>query len=394
MEDALRAVSGLVGGQLVMGWLYAHLGRVDEVRRELEDFTRRDLDAIRPDFFWLSAMCALADMCAVVGDRERAREVYERLLPFAHRQVFVGYTVYLGCAAHALGRLAATMQQWDEAARHYEEALASYGRLGALPYEALTAHALSQVLRMGRPDEHERCTRLHDRARELAHALGMAPLLARLADDENASPRLDAAPSTLTRPVTRLLFQRHGEYWTLGEEHRAFRIRHRVGLTHIARLLATPDQEVFAGSLAVGPAGANGAAEPIAAHLRPGETSDAGEAFDATAHAAYERRLRSLREQFEDADAANDLGRKEALRREIDAIAAELARGLGLGGRRRRAGSQAERARVTVTRAIKQALKVVDEHDQAFGTFLRRSVKTGHFCSFRSDRGRPVEWVL
>ena len=42
----------------------------------------------------------------------------------------------------------------------------------------------------------------------------------------------------------------------------------------------------------------------------------------------------------------------------------EMARAVGLGGRDRRAGSAAERARLNVTRAIKSALQKISEHNE------------------------------
>jgi hypothetical protein len=56
---------------------------------------------------------------------------------------------------------------------------------------------------------------------------------------------------------------------------------------------------------------------------------------------------------------------------------------VGLGGRSRRAGSAAERARSAVQRRIKNALERIEETSPTLGAHLARSVKTGNFCVYR-----------
>lgn len=82
-------------------------------------------------------------------------------------------------------------------------------------------------------------------------------------------------------------------------------------------------------------------------------TGDAGALLDAQAKAAYRRRLQDLRADADEAEAMGDGERAARARQEIDALAHELARAVGLGGRDRRAAAPAERARVNVSRAIK-----------------------------------------
>ncbi len=78
----------------------------------------------------------------------------------------------------------------------------------------------------------------------------------------------------------------------------------------------------------------------------------------------------------------------------MEAIAAELSGAVGLGGRDRKAASSAERARVNVTRAFRSALKRISDQDPGLGRYLESCVRTGAFCSYRPDPGRPVEWDL
>jgi len=72
--------------------------------------------------------------------------------------------------------------------------------------------------------------------------------------------------------------------------------------------------------------------------------------------AAYRQRLLDLDEELAESERLADLGRREMLQAEREALLAELARAVGLGGRTRSAGSATERARVNVQRRIKDAV--------------------------------------
>ena len=80
--------------------------------------------------------------------------------------------------------------------------------------------------------------------------------------------------------------------------------------------------------------------------------------------------------------------RLERVRGEADALRAELARAVGLGGRVRRAGSAAERARVNVQRRIADAIHRIQERDAALGQHLARAVRTGAYLSYLPERAQ------
>ena len=69
---------------------------------------------------------------------------------------------------------------------------------------------------------------------------------------------------------------------------------------------------------------------------------------------------------------------------------AELGRAVGLGGRVRRAGGAAERARSAVQRRIKNALERIGEHAPALAASSADG-KTGNVCIFRPLRLSPPE---
>jgi hypothetical protein len=75
-------------------------------------------------------------------------------------------------------------------------------------------------------------------------------------------------------------------------------------------------------------------------------------------------------------------------------LADELARAAGLGGRARKAGSDAERARLNVTRAVRTVVRKIEAGCPVLGRHLDRSVQTGLFSAYQPDPTFPVDWEL
>lgn len=182
------------------------------------------------------------------------------------------------------------------------------------------------------------------------------------------------APIEVT-PARLAALRREGEIWTLERAGAAHRLKDSHGLRYLAHLLERPGVEVHVEDLSrtiPRPAGA----EP-----------DAGPVLDADAKAAYRRRLGDLRDQLEEAEVFGDLGRAAAARAEMELLAGELARAVGLGGRDRRSSSRAERARVNVTLRIRKAIRKIAELCPPVGDHLERNVRTGAFCAYDPPPG-------
>lgn len=175
------------------------------------------------------------------------------------------------------------------------------------------------------------------------------------------------------------VFRREGEYWFVLFEGDVFRLRDSKGLRYLATLLGNPGREIH--SLHLAGAGTLPA-------------GDAGEVLDPEARRAYRRRLQDLREELEEAEAWSDSERATRARQEMDALMEELTRGEGLGGRARRAGSDAERARVAVTKALKSAVERINQHSPALGRHLASTLRTGTYCRYDPDPRLPVAWKL
>src|SRR5205814_10404186 len=97
--------------------------------------------------------------------------------------------------------------------------------------------------------------------------------------------------------------------------------------------------------------------------------------LDPQAKAEYRHRLDDLRRDLEEAERFNDSGRVERDREEINALVEQLASAVGLGGRDRMIGSEAERARSAVTKGIKKAINKIGEAVPSLRRHLAAQVK-------------------
>ena len=219
--------------------------------------------------------------------------------------------------------------------------------------------------------------------------------------DKESALRKGRSNSVGDSPAQNGVFAIKGEYWTVGLGASSFPIRDLKGLGYIRRLLQHPGQEFHAFDL-LGSAGGDpntpetivGREEalPVGVTVRAGLTGDAGEILDAQAKREYKRRLQELSEELEEQRERGNHERADQLETEIDFVARELERSIGLGGRDRHTGSNAERARLNVTRAIKGAVQKISEQHAGLGELLDHTIRTGSFCSYLPDKDRPVVW--
>src|SRR5262249_29210536 len=175
-----------------------------------------------------------------------------------------------------------------------------------------------------------------------AARLGLVALQQRLAVDRVTPPSAvaDVPPPSPARHTARL--RREGDVWTVACEGKLVNLGDMKGVAYLVDLLRHPGRELHALDLA-------GARDLLA--------GDAGEMLDADARRAYKARLGELRGELEKAEDFHDIGRAARLREEMEFLAAELARASGLGGRARKAGADGERARLNVTRAVRQGAR-------------------------------------
>jgi hypothetical protein len=168
----------------------------------------------------------------------------------------------------------------------------------------------------------------------------------------------------------------HDGDWIVERAGRSFRLKHMRGLAMLAELIDHANREVHALDLA---------SERPDGDLRARALGDAGEVIDKDARDAYKERLCELREELAEAEGFNDVARVEKLQHEVESLERELRAAVDLFGRARRVGSAAERARISVQRRLRQAIKKIAEEDSELGRHLDWTVRTGTFCAYEPD---------
>jgi tetratricopeptide (TPR) repeat protein len=370
----------------------AETGDEAAARAEIERHAVNGFADLPRDGLWLLHLCSLAQACVLVDDRERGSQIYGLLLPFGGRQAITYTQQPFGPVAQRLGMLARMLGRLDEADEHYRAALAHCRSLGARPALArvLADRAGTLRLRDG-PGDADRAAELIAEASALCEELGLDDL--RVSLDGHATGLEARAASRDSGEAT---FRREGEFWTIAFDGTLLRLRDVKGLRYLAVLLAVPGREVHVLELVA--ESSPDRVEPDGAVPERGLTvaraGSAGPALDAGAKAAYRERLGELAEELEEARAWRDPERIAGLEAEVDALTGELVRAVGLGGRDREAASPAERARVSVTKAIRTAIRLIERESPALGEHLAASVRTGRFCTYAPPGEAPPDWTL
>ena len=190
------------------------------------------------------------------------------------------------------------------------------------------------------------------------------------------------------------VFRQEGDYWSLSFEGHTVALRDLKGLHYLARLLANSGREFHVLDLvAVGVASTvnpPGMSDP---ELTSFGFGDSGVLLDAQAKNAYRRRLAEIDEDLEDARQLGDTGRVSQALAERDFLIRELSRAVGLGGSTRRAGSASERARVSVTRAVRHAMSRIGQHHPRLREHLDRAIRTGTYCVYLPDTRITASWI-
>ena len=367
----------------------AELGDEEMARRELERHAVRGFTELRRDGFWILHLCSLAEACVLVGDDRRGLQLYELLLPYAGDNAVSYSKQPFGPVALRLGMLASLLERWDDVDRHFATALSRCELLGARAIRArvLLEHARALAAR-GSGGDRERTAAMLEEAARLCDELGMTGLLERVSTlrGQSVAARLDMDA----------VFRREGEFWSIAYTGQMFRLRDLKGLRYIASLLASPGREVHVLELV-------NAATGRAAHAREGLTednvgaswpSDLDPLLDDEARKDYGRRLDELEDELEQARDWRDTERATRLEDERDFLTRELARAAGLRGRERTFSSPTERARISVTKAIRNAIRLIDKHCPELAAHFEASIQTGRCCSYDTRGAPPPSWSL
>jgi len=158
-------------------------GREDEAR---ELALAEDFQSVPWDLVWSTAMLLWADACSRLRAVDRAGELYELLAPFSGHLVVAAAHV-LGSFSWALGRLAATLERYEQAEEHFAAAAEIEERFGAPLLLARTHAAWAQALiARGRPEDLDRAQPMLEQAEETAKRLGAGGITREVAECRGA----------------------------------------------------------------------------------------------------------------------------------------------------------------------------------------------------------------
>ena len=252
------------------------------------------------------------------------------------------------------------------------------------------AYTHKAALALGAAGEADQARRLRHRALKTAERTGTSER-----DRDELRRELDAAidDQATHRPIGAATLQREGDVWLVGLGDATARIKHSKGLDYLRILIRACGRDLHVLELV-------DSISHVPAHRRtdPEELNTDGSReqpiLDERARSQLRARLTDLQGTLEEARAYNDLERAAHIESELEAVTNELAAGLGLGGRDRHMASSAERARVSVTKAVRAAIKRIDAVVPELGDHLSASIRTGAFCSYDPPRSWMPDWSL
>jgi tetratricopeptide (TPR) repeat protein len=313
---------------------------------------------------WTASTC---EMAFASRDPELLVEARAAVTPLLDAWVVLaGLVVVQGPIVYWAALLDQAEERWDDAIDRFELARASAEALGARPWTTCAKLGVAECLtRRGRPLDTARAALLFDEVERAASEMGMYAVLAR------AGRAREMFPDNVWR------FD--GQVWTLGFGGRTVNFQDAKGLHDLRLLLSQPGSAVSVERL-IDPANGSGSG---------GFRSDP--TLDEPARIAYRKRLDDLEGAIQTALNEQQDERASALDREREALIRELKAATGLGGRRRRLGDEAERARKTVSARIRDTLRRLDTSHPELAVHLRRSLSMGASCCY--EPSEPTRWL-
>jgi hypothetical protein len=120
-------------GRGMASLILCEVGRLDEARGHFEQVMSSGLDELPHDYSALAIPAQASVVCARLGDKGSAEQLYAILEPHSHRLVSGGVS-WFGATTHYLGLLAATLDRHDEADARFGATERTYATLDAKPW--------------------------------------------------------------------------------------------------------------------------------------------------------------------------------------------------------------------------------------------------------------------
>jgi class 3 adenylate cyclase/tetratricopeptide (TPR) repeat protein len=159
-----------------MALIAGDLGFRDAARKTFDDLAAGGF-AFPVDAKYSLTLSYLVEVCARLGDAERAELLYDRLLPYRDLAIIANPTVCCGSAGRFLGTLARVLGDWAAAEENFAAALDMDERLQAWPWLAHSKYEFALMLReRGRSQDRDRAETLLASAAASAERIGMPRL--------------------------------------------------------------------------------------------------------------------------------------------------------------------------------------------------------------------------
>jgi tetratricopeptide (TPR) repeat protein len=374
-EQLLLGRSGSMQALLPSARLHLARGDVDLARAT----AARGLKAVGDDRLRGAELLALlVDIEVTAGDVEAAAQ---RCADLAERAVGLEVPALTGRIAGTRARALAASGDTERAIEAIESGLDAV-QAANLPF--LRATLLVDLARL-----HQR---VGDRAAARVEAERADSLLRTLdvvvADADRRLLEELISDGERPAPAKTAILAPDARGWTIEFDGTTARLRSSKGMSYLAELVRHAGTERHALDLV-------DLVEGLSADgVDRRSLGDAGELIDARARDDYRRRIEALHGEIEEALTAGAEQRAMERQDELDALTRELARAFGVGGRERRAGSAAERARLNVTRSLRTAVTRVQEVAPQAGDVLDRGLRTGLYCAFEPEPGEAVRWIV
>jgi tetratricopeptide (TPR) repeat protein len=324
-----------------------------------------------------------AEVAGATGDAALAAELRPLLAPLAGQWALMAQGAIDGPFDLWAGVVELGQGCADEAVARFTAAAASADALGARAW-AVEARTRLLAARRARGDEPAALAADATAIAQEARTLGLARVveaLAGFAPEPAPPPAAPAEVGVEVPPPAGNVFRRVGDVWELGFAGTSAHVPDAKGIRDIHLLLGRPGMGVRAVDLLDPEAGAAG---------RAARSMGGDDVLDERAKIAYRTRLTRLDEDIDAALARGADRRAAELDRERAALIDELRRATGLGGRSRRLGDDAERARKAVRERIRDTIRRLSPVHPALADHLREAIRTGATCSY--EPADPIEW--
>jgi predicted ATPase len=314
---------------------------------------------------WPEAFCLwnVANARRADGDVDTAVALFTACAEISRRRgLFVGEMV----ACNTLGEIWEERGSLDESRRFWERALRCRQEIDAVNMGSIhgsTPVTLLAIARLAaKQGERATASKLLREALPIAHQIRDQATAEQIAELLAQTSHFEPTQSATLRP--------EGGVWHIAFNGTSVHVPDMKGLWHLRELVSRPRAPVLALSLIAAPT-----EEPI-------PVGDAGPMLDREALRQYRKRLADLDEELDDAEARHDVARHAKRSAEREALLKELARATGLGGKARRTGSPAEKARLNVTRTIRHAIACLSTALPELAAHLDESLATGVSCCY------------